>query len=80
MPNESDNPKRRRGRPPKPRPEGLEPAKRPRGQPSKGADGKRVNFTCRITPKEAAEWRAEAEAQGITMAEYVLSFIRQKRK
>ena len=45
-----------------------------------GDEGRRLSFTCRISPKEAAEWRAEAEAQGITMAKYVLGFIRRERK
>ena len=80
MTKKTDNPKSSKGRPQKDAQKTPTPPKRPRGKPFMGDDGKRLTLTCRISPREAAEWKAEAEAQGISIAKYVLGFIRRERK
>lgn len=66
------------GKPRKTKPEAPERPKRSRGKPSLGDHARRIQITARITPIEAAQWKAEADAKGMSLASYVLSFIRQR--
>ena len=71
--NDDDNPiKRSRGRPRKPKPEGLEQPSRPRGRPALGEQSKSKSITLRVTSREYEVLKLLAKERGLTLRDFMM--------
>ena len=72
MDNDDSPIKRPRGRPRKPKPEGLEQLRRPRGRPALGGKSKSISITLRVTRREHAILKQLAKDQGLTLRDFMM--------